>query len=218
MNTVVGCHALFQGIFPSQGVNSHLLCLLPWQVGSLPLMPHGKPKIYDIRARGLLFLRLCSFSVWRSKTWLTPNGLLWISNLTAHSFSINDLLLPRPHTFSSLYTVELAQSVFQTDNTVTYRLELTCPLSSDQEPPCLFWLSFKVFGSFLGAIFSEFPSIKLLLRESVGITEGRKHTNGARPVLLQQRSIVTQILGRAARGHSSSSLLSKKLILVNSKI
>ena len=31
----VGCHALFQGIFPTQGSNPHLLRLLHWQVDSL---------------------------------------------------------------------------------------------------------------------------------------------------------------------------------------
>ena len=41
--TGVGCHALLQGIFPTQGLNLHLLCLLNWQVDSLPLMPPGKP-------------------------------------------------------------------------------------------------------------------------------------------------------------------------------
>ena len=34
--TAVGCHALLQGIFPTEGLNPHLLCLLHWQVGSLP--------------------------------------------------------------------------------------------------------------------------------------------------------------------------------------
>ena len=38
-NTGVGCRALLQGIFPSQGSNLHLLCLLNWQEGSLPLAP-----------------------------------------------------------------------------------------------------------------------------------------------------------------------------------
>ena len=42
-NTVVGCRALLQGIFPTQGSNPHLLCLLHWQVGSLPQAPPGKP-------------------------------------------------------------------------------------------------------------------------------------------------------------------------------
>ena len=41
-NTGVGCHALFQGIFPTQGSNLRLLCLLHWQVGSLPPAPPGK--------------------------------------------------------------------------------------------------------------------------------------------------------------------------------
>ena len=40
-----GCHALLQEIFPTQGSNPHLLCLLHWQAGSLPLAPPGKPKI-----------------------------------------------------------------------------------------------------------------------------------------------------------------------------
>ena len=54
-NTVVGCHALLQGtgrgcyfllqgIFPTQGSNLHLLCLLHWQADSLPLCHLGSPK------------------------------------------------------------------------------------------------------------------------------------------------------------------------------
>jgi len=48
-NTGVGSHALLQGIFPTQGSNLCLLCILHWQVGSLPpLAPPGKPKIENI--------------------------------------------------------------------------------------------------------------------------------------------------------------------------
>ena len=36
-NTGVGSPALLQGLFPTQGLNLHLLCLLHWQVGSLAL-------------------------------------------------------------------------------------------------------------------------------------------------------------------------------------
>ena len=36
-NTGVGCHSLLQGIFPIQGWNPSLFCLLHWQPGSLPL-------------------------------------------------------------------------------------------------------------------------------------------------------------------------------------
>ena len=39
----MGCHDLLQGIFLTQGSNSHLLCLLHWQTGSLPLSYQGKP-------------------------------------------------------------------------------------------------------------------------------------------------------------------------------
>ena len=41
-STRMGCHALLQGIFPTQGSNLHLLCLLYWQMGSLPLASPGK--------------------------------------------------------------------------------------------------------------------------------------------------------------------------------
>ena len=40
-NTGVGCHFLLQGIFPTQGSNSCLLCLLHWQADSLPLSHLG---------------------------------------------------------------------------------------------------------------------------------------------------------------------------------
>ena len=42
-NKGVGCHALLQGIFPTQGSSLHLLSFLHWQVSSLPLAPPGKP-------------------------------------------------------------------------------------------------------------------------------------------------------------------------------
>ena len=44
-NTGVGCHFLLQGIFPSQGLNPHLLHPLYWQADSLPLAPPGKPQL-----------------------------------------------------------------------------------------------------------------------------------------------------------------------------
>ena len=42
-NTEVDCHALLHGIFLTQGSNPHLLCLLHFQEGSLPLVLPGKP-------------------------------------------------------------------------------------------------------------------------------------------------------------------------------
>ena len=44
-NTGVGCHALFQGVFPTQGLNPCLLWFLQWQMDSLPLAPPGKPML-----------------------------------------------------------------------------------------------------------------------------------------------------------------------------
>ena len=46
-NTGAGCHFLLRGIFPTQGSNLHLLCLLLWQADSLPLAPPGKPNLKD---------------------------------------------------------------------------------------------------------------------------------------------------------------------------
>ena len=44
-NTRVGCHALLQGIFPTEVLN---LCLLHWQADSLPLTHLGSPCVYFI--------------------------------------------------------------------------------------------------------------------------------------------------------------------------
>ena len=44
-NTRVGCHALLQGIFPTQGLNPCLLPFLHCRWDSLPLSNPGSPKI-----------------------------------------------------------------------------------------------------------------------------------------------------------------------------
>ena len=48
-DTWVRCHALLQGIFPTQESNRVLLCLLLWQLCSLPLVLPGKPEKYSLR-------------------------------------------------------------------------------------------------------------------------------------------------------------------------
>ena len=55
-NTRVGCHFLLQKIFPTQGLNPHLFCLLHWQGGSLPLAPPAKPHSYSIRTHPKSFI------------------------------------------------------------------------------------------------------------------------------------------------------------------
>ena len=52
-NTRVGCHFLLQRIFLTQELNPCLLCLPHWQVGSLPLGPPGKPKLWVGAAKSL---------------------------------------------------------------------------------------------------------------------------------------------------------------------
>ena len=53
-DTGVGWHALLQGIFPTQGSNLHLLCLLHWQVDSLP--PDSAPTHKQAAFHTLMFL------------------------------------------------------------------------------------------------------------------------------------------------------------------
>ena len=43
-NNGVGCYTLLQGIFPTQELNLRLLCRLHLHVGSLPVVPPGKPQ------------------------------------------------------------------------------------------------------------------------------------------------------------------------------
>ena len=43
-NTEAGCHFLLQGIFPTQGLNPHLLYLLHWQADSLTAALPGQPQ------------------------------------------------------------------------------------------------------------------------------------------------------------------------------
>ena len=45
-NTGVDCQALLPGILPTHGFNLHLLCLLHWQAGYLPLVHLGNPYIF----------------------------------------------------------------------------------------------------------------------------------------------------------------------------
>ena len=42
-NTGTGCRFLLQDIFPTQGLNPHLLCLLHWQANSFTTEPLGGP-------------------------------------------------------------------------------------------------------------------------------------------------------------------------------
>ena len=53
-NTGLGSHSLLQGIFPTQGLNLRL-CLLQWQVGSLPAEPHYPGELAFTQSGTVLF-------------------------------------------------------------------------------------------------------------------------------------------------------------------
>ena len=63
-NTAVGCHFLLQGIFPTQGSNPHLLHLLHWQAGSLPLRHLGSLGMHKT-----LFPPFLSWEIWKTQQW-----------------------------------------------------------------------------------------------------------------------------------------------------
>ena len=59
-NTGVGCHFLLQEIFPTQGLNLHLLSLLHGQADSFTTEPPGKPQ----EKLNHFFFPVASFSFW----------------------------------------------------------------------------------------------------------------------------------------------------------
>ena len=69
-----------RGIFPTQGLNPYLLCLLRWQAGSLPLAPpghdqktggcgggHGKMVTYFVQKKSNILTSLYYFTHFREK-------------------------------------------------------------------------------------------------------------------------------------------------------
>ena len=58
-NTGVGCHALLQGIFPTQESNWCLLCPLYWQADYLPLPHLGSPVLFISLPKFKVFFLLC---------------------------------------------------------------------------------------------------------------------------------------------------------------
>ena len=71
-NTAVDCHVILQRIFPTQGSNLHLLCLLHWLLHSLPLTPPVKPKCYS---KNVLFSFLFIYNSTCSLLLFCPHSL-----------------------------------------------------------------------------------------------------------------------------------------------
>ena len=79
----MGCHALLQGIFLTQGWNPSPLRLLHWQAGSLPVSPPGKPlpcsnldNHQSILCLYLFYFILFFFSIYfKKQVWLASVSL-----------------------------------------------------------------------------------------------------------------------------------------------
>ena len=90
--TRVCCHALLQGIFPTQGLNPYL-CMSPaLQAGSLPLVPPGKPRSFFTFWPKLPFVKCCLLTLSGFYNTIRKNGsvetelgeALGTKNLTKH--------------------------------------------------------------------------------------------------------------------------------------
>ena len=85
-DTRAGYHFLLQEIFQTQGSNPCLLCLLPWQMGSLPLHYLGSLVLLlewgfwrpgDASSTGPDTRSLLGTSLWRLKSIKLISGSLW---------------------------------------------------------------------------------------------------------------------------------------------
>ena len=80
-NSGVVCHALFQGVFPTKGSKLDLLYLLHFLVGSLPLVPPGKPLVimlYQIKNQiPCGNFKFCLFTLRNSALYYTQLGVFY---------------------------------------------------------------------------------------------------------------------------------------------
>ena len=95
-NTGVGCHDLLQGIFPTQESNTHLVCLLHWQAGSLPLALLGKPILKTIQWKSVIFCN--SWPIYPndpSTLRTSPKSHLWLNTSILEGYSFQIWILGR---------------------------------------------------------------------------------------------------------------------------
>ena len=151
----MGCHALLQGIFPTQGSKLGLLYLLHWQVDSLPLEQPGKPLLVMSNS---LFLKSPRLTSW---PWI-PTVLLSYYQPSGPGFVL-DLLWVQGG--SSLFSLPLAltnyKSRLDVDTTrrqwgLAHHAEFLLLRLSDDTPvrckdPC--------WGGLLGCIFRNLCSL-----------------------------------------------------------
>ena len=106
-NTGVGCHFLLQGIFPTQGSNPYLFCLLHWQMGSLPLVPPSGSSTMSFCSLIVHFFFYCwiifhsmdipwlvyPFTYWRA-SWLLPGFSRYFLDCFQSWNKIKERILP----------------------------------------------------------------------------------------------------------------------------
>ena len=96
-NTGVSCLALLQRIFPTQGIEPASLWSPDWQVGSLPLVPLGKPHFHSLpssKTNGSTMVRTQhSVRVHCGQNLSCPTLLWWLGGGGDFSLSQGDKIL-----------------------------------------------------------------------------------------------------------------------------
>ena len=136
-NSLVGCHFLFQGIFPTQGSNPHLLCLMHWQGESLPLFHLGSPtspQAINQKAECQHHM-LTNFAINYHTSIHSHRGLVIFPN--NHLHSLRGLHLHFPSVVQSLCRVSLcvtpwtAASQASLSFATSWSLLKLCPINSE---------------------------------------------------------------------------------------
>jgi len=139
-NAGVGCHSLFQGIFPTQGCNPRLPMSPVLQVDSLPLSPSGSP-IFSISKGKRIFLLItysyCALTSIAVVVWVGISFLLsvfvtlLIKGIHPQTF-INDFLLHGKAIITEKNVFLFSIEAFSSSTTVTIfvywnKLNPLCP-------------------------------------------------------------------------------------------
>ena len=78
----MGCHFLFQGIFPTQGSNQ---CLLRWQADSLPLSHQGSPRLFlSLKKKEKDITYFWLRWAFAAVCWLSSVGVMELLTVVAH--------------------------------------------------------------------------------------------------------------------------------------
>ena len=159
-DTGVGCHALLWGIFLTQGLNPHLLCLKCWQAGSLPLAPSAKPQschIFPLLHWDVLYTEIVKcfycgrilFLSWKDE-FIFSEYFYWVNCKILIFYSVYVIVvvvqsLSHVQLFTTLWisahqaslSFSISQSFSNSCHWVGDAIQLSHPLSSSSPPPAL---------------------------------------------------------------------------------